>query len=124
MKTKIAALTILCSAILWAYAQTGGGSTASPGNAAGNPPMGAAGNPPMGAPGNAPNNGGYNNAPGVPPINGFNNNQVINTPGNVATNMWRGPGSVTNNGVWPDPRTFNTNTIPNPGLNNGGVTSH
>ena len=124
MKTKIAVLTVLCSAMVWAYAQAGGGSTANTGNAAGNPPMGAAGNPPMGAPGNVPNNGGFNNAPAIPPGNAYNNNAASIPPGDAGTNTWRGPGNVTNNGVWPDPRDFNTNSITDPGLKNGVNASH
>ena len=110
--------------MVWAYAQAGGGSTANTGNAVGNPPMGAAGNPPMGAPGNVPNNGGVNNTPANPPGNGNNYNAALIPPVNAATNTWNRSARVTNNGVWPDPRNFNTNGIPDPGLKNGVIASH
>ena len=132
MKNKIAVLTVLGSATLWAWAQVqpGAGSPTSPGNAAGRPPIGAPGNapgggpanPPVGAPGNSPGMppGNGNNGPGSNPWHGsggFNNN-------GSGSNAWHGSGNFNNGGAWRGPGDAGTNSITGPGPDNGGMPGH
>ena len=80
MKTKLAILTVLCSASLWAWAQAVGGSSPAgnaPAGAAGKPPVDAPASPPNGAPGNAPNNGFNNNSGTMPPFSSGGSFQTI-----------------------------------------------
>ena len=132
MKTKITILTVLCSASLWAWSQTVGGSSPAgnaPGGAAGKPPGGAPASPPSGAPGNTPNNGFNNNSGQMPPNNGGGSFQSPNSDnhsgftGNDTNGI--GDGDLKHRGILPNNVITNHPGIvkPNTRFYNGGTTN-
>ncbi len=105
MKTKLAILTVLCSASLWAWAQAVGGS--SP---AGKPPVGAPASPPNGAPGNAPNNGFNKNSGTMPPFTSPGNIPPSNGTNGMGDGGSKQPGILPNNMITNHPGIVKPNT--------------